>query len=73
MSAGALGAFGALCAIVGAIITLIVCLRWAWLAMGEGETVDTSDHCVECGARHVPLYDCTCIPCRFGRDLPAGE
>lgn len=62
-----------ICLATGAGITLIVCARWAWIAMGEGETVDTEARCIECGTRDVPLCDGECIPCRFGRDVPAGH
>lgn len=71
MTAGSIAVFGALCAIAGAVITFVICACWVWRAMGEHETVDTSDRCVECGKQHMPLYDGECIPCRFGRDLPA--
>ena len=73
MTPGSIAAFGALCALCGAVITLAICARWAWHATGEGETVDTSNRCNECGTHHVPLYDGKCIPCRFGRDLPASN
>lgn len=73
MSGGGLFAFGALCAFGGALIMLVACARWAWFAMGEGETVDTAARCTECGNHNVPLADGECIPCRFGRDLPASN
>src|SRR3569832_783173 len=71
MTPGSLDAFGALCALAGAINTHAISAPWARHATGEGEVADTSDHCIECGNQHVPLYDGKCIPCRFGRYMPA--
>lgn len=73
MSPADIAIIAALGFIVGALLTLIVCARWAWLTMGEHETVDTEARCIECGTRDVPLCGGECIPCRFGRDVPAGH